>query len=546
MHFVLCCFLLLASLDVFEALICQHRYQSVSCSFRSSPNSTEIYFPSDLVRSVLKVRNTTIEGAILSLLVIESSFLVINMALKKASKPVFRFLSAECNVRRTFFRPLTSPVDQGVQRDCLQQSESPKTHGGSNSGTYMRWASVLVLSAGLGLLQLPELKSDFSNSNEEEKRTEGRKNRFILRDSYRRRLFFNYERRIRMRSSPEKVFEYFASFRTPDGELFMTPADLVRAVVPVFPPPDSNIVRGGSLRGEQSPGELHCPQSELFMRFDTNGDGLISFPEYIFFVTLLSIPESDILATVKMFDLDRNGEIKKEEFKKVMRLLRDNNRQGSAQRDGFRTGLKVGDSVDNGGLVEYFFGKDGKGRLQITNFSEFVRALHKEITRLEFLHYDHQECGTISARDFALSLVAAADVTRVNQYLNQVDDLSKDPSLSNIHITREEFESFAELRKKLQPLSLAISSYGQVYGLLTPPDFQRAASHVCDVDITDRMVKIIFYIFDTNKDGRLSTDEFLAVLERRERDIAYPADSGISNLLTCWWKCAKDCHSARI
>jgi len=467
------------------------------------------------------------------------------MALKKASKPVFRLLSAECNARRTSFRSLTNSVDQGLQRDCLQQSESSKTHRGSNSGTYMRWASALVLSAGLGLLQFPELKSDFCNSNEE-KQTEGGKSRFILRDSYRRRLFFNYERRIRMRSSPEKVFEYFASIGTPDGELFMTPADLVRAVVPVFPPPDCNILRHGSLRGERSPGELHCPQSELFMRFDTNGDGLISFPEYIFFVTLLSIPESDIFATIKMFDRDRNGEIKKEEFKKVMRFLRANNRQGAAQRDGFRIGLKVDNSVDNGGLVEYFFGKDGKGHLQLRDFEEFVRDLHKEITRLEFLHYDHQECGTISARDFALSMVAAADVIRVNQYLDRVDNLGKNPSLNNIHITREEFESFAELRKKLQPLSLAISSYGEVCGLLTKADFRRAASHVCDVNVTDNMVDIIFYIFDTNKDGSLSTDEFLAVLERREGDIACPTDSGIIHLLTCWWKCAKDCRSAWI
>lgn len=113
---------------------------------------------------------------------IESSFLIIDMALKKASKPVFRLFSAECNAQRTFFRSLTSSVDQGLQRDCLHQPESSKSRWGSNSGTYMRWASALVLSAGLGLLQFPELKSDFSNSNEEQ-RTEGRKNRFIFRDT---------------------------------------------------------------------------------------------------------------------------------------------------------------------------------------------------------------------------------------------------------------------------------------------------------------------------------------------------------------------------
>lgn len=59
----------------------------------------------------------------------------------------------------------------------------------------------------------------------------------------------------------------------------MTPADLMRAVVPVFPSSESNRVREGFLRGERVPGELLCEPSQFFMLFDTNNDGLISFPE---------------------------------------------------------------------------------------------------------------------------------------------------------------------------------------------------------------------------------------------------------------------------
>ncbi|GMQ02994.1 hypothetical protein CsSME_00048978 [Camellia sinensis var. sinensis] len=59
----------------------------------------------------------------------------------------------------------------------------------------------------------------------------------------------------------------------------MTPSDLMRAVVPVFPPSESNLVRDGYLRGERSPGELRCAPSEFFMLFDTNNDGLISFKD---------------------------------------------------------------------------------------------------------------------------------------------------------------------------------------------------------------------------------------------------------------------------
>ncbi|KAL9377071.1 hypothetical protein Peur_031191 [Populus x canadensis] len=103
------------------------------------------------------------------------------------------------------------------------------------------------------------------------------------------------------------VFEYFASLKTPDGEVLMTPAELMRAVVPVFPPSESNRIREGFLRGETVPEELHCAPSRFFMLFDTNSDGLISFSEYIFFVTLLSIPELSFSVAFKMFDLDNNG-----------------------------------------------------------------------------------------------------------------------------------------------------------------------------------------------------------------------------------------------
>lgn len=38
-----------------------------------------------------------------------------------------------------------------------------------------------------------------------------------------------------------------------------------------------------------------------------------------------------------------------------MALMRSHNRQGAQHRDGLRIGLKVGGSVENGGLLEYFF-----------------------------------------------------------------------------------------------------------------------------------------------------------------------------------------------
>uniref|UniRef100_J3LEP9 EF-hand domain-containing protein n=2 Tax=Oryza brachyantha TaxID=4533 RepID=J3LEP9_ORYBR len=319
----------------------------------------------------------------------------------------------------------------------------------------------------------------------------------------------------------------------------MLPADLMRAVVPVFPPSESKAVREGRLRGERNPGELHCSPSEFFMLFDTNGDGLISFAEYIFFVTLLSIPESSFNVAFKMFDLDHNGKIDKEEFKKVMTLMRSYNRQGAAHRDGLRFGLKVGQSVENGGLVEYFFGKDGNDHLHYDTFSDFLKQLHDEIVRLEFSHYDVKSSKTISVKDFALSMVASADMNHINKLIDRVDDFDVDPDLKDLRVTFEEFKAFADLRRKLEPFAMAIFSYGKINGLLTKQDLKRAANHVCGVDLTDKVVDVIFHVFDANQDGSLSADEFLRALQRRESDIRQPATSGLLGVFTCLLNCTK-------
>lgn len=101
-----------------------------------------------------------------------------------------------------------------------------------------------------------------------------------------------------------------------------------------------------------------------------------------------------------------------------------------------------------------------------------------QILRLEFSHYDYKLQKTISAKDFALSIVASADLSHVDKLLNRVDEVNNEAHLKDIRVTFEEFKSFAELRKKLRPLSLALFSYGEVNGLLTREDFQRAASKV--------------------------------------------------------------------
>jgi hypothetical protein len=73
----------------------------------------------------------------------------------------------------------------------------------------------------------------------------------LLPLSMRQRIFFKYEKRIRDLSSLEKIYEYFATHEH-NGTKVMTSQDVVRALVPTYPPVGSNVERAGFLDGEIS------------------------------------------------------------------------------------------------------------------------------------------------------------------------------------------------------------------------------------------------------------------------------------------------------
>ncbi|KAK3002212.1 hypothetical protein RJ639_021213 [Escallonia herrerae] len=111
--------------------------------------------------------------------------------------------------------------------------------------------------------------------------------------------------------------------------------------------------------------------------------------------------------------------------------------------------------------------------------NQLSKLRNLEILRLEFAHYDYKSLATISAKDFALSMVASADMKNINKFLDRVDEITNEPGLGDIRITFEEFYNFVELRKRLLPLSMALFSHGKVDGLQSyvKDYFQRAAYH---------------------------------------------------------------------
>lgn len=90
------------------------------------------------------------------------------------------------------------------------------------------------------------------------------------------RIRGSYENKIRFFSPPEKIFETFAHNKDADGKLVMSYADFFRALTPY---------NYTELKDNKPYFEKFKP--DVLTVADANGDGVISFPEFLFFITIL-------------------------------------------------------------------------------------------------------------------------------------------------------------------------------------------------------------------------------------------------------------------
>ena len=128
----------------------------------------------------------------------------------------------------------------------------------------------------------------------------------------------NYEKRIRELSSPEKVFEYFASDKRGSKvhECFMTPSDFLRSISPFSVNHPMN---------EQTNQLNEKYLQNILQVIDVNGDGLISFEEFLLLTGLLSIPQKHASIAFRFFDEDGNDELDKKEFSKFLNFIQQSN-----------------------------------------------------------------------------------------------------------------------------------------------------------------------------------------------------------------------------
>lgn len=342
-------------------------------------------------------------------------------------------------------------------------------------------------------------------------------------------LYFLYEKRIRELSNAEKVYEYFANDRHSDGTARMRPQDLLAALVAVYPPDGDQVLRSGSLPGEPQNGLAPTKTrqaSEFFMKhFDIDDDGFIGFSEYLLIITLLSIPVQDAETAFAMLDTDDSGCIDKAEFEAVAEVLKKRSNKAAGAGSG-RSGFDGASKVNEAGLMVHFFGTDGEKQLDLATFNAFLRGLHQEIDRLEFNHYDPDDKGYITGRDFAHSMIASVNLHAIHDLLSKVSSLPE--HLQRAKILRSEFEAFTELWRKVHALTVATDLTYHSVGHFRKDDLKRASRKITGLPLSDTQIDIIYGLFDVDSDGSLKVSEFTGVIKQRESRHAGSTDAAVA------------------
>jgi len=295
----------------------------------------------------------------------------------------------------------------------------------------------------------------------------------------------------------------------------MTAEDFIRALVP-------HNYHFESKGERQKARELPA----AFKIADQNGDGLISLQEYLFFVTLLSIPEESFQVAFKLMDENGNGNVDQEEFMKVMALVKKLSPASLS-------------TTESGGVAQgwlrHFFGPKGENELTLDNFTKFLRQLNSDVLKMEYELYDKERRGYISQRDFGFLIVSFANP---KSFFDRAVELESTPMKP---FSFEQFQAFNELIDKIDDVEMSMQLYELNKRPFRKQDFQRLTRILCKTELNQQVIDTIMRIFDKNGDGTLETSEFVSVMKRRKaKGLHTGRDTGFMRTVSRIYKCIKE------
>ncbi|KAF0038719.1 calcium uptake protein 2, mitochondrial [Scophthalmus maximus] len=266
--------------------------------------------------------------------------------------------------------------------------------------------------------------------------------------------------------------------------------------------------------------------NDLFRNIGDNG--LISYTEYLFLLTILTKPHTGFHIAFKMLDVDGNEHVDKKEFLKLKKILRKSKIR--VPKESTEKPAEEGGGV-NTTLQAYFFGKDGENKLQYQEFQRFMVDLQAEVQEMEFLQFS-KGMDTMRREDFAEWLLHYTNEEDNEVYWENVR--KKIPAGQSI--TFDEFKAFCLFTNNLEDFAFSMKMVTEANRPVGMAQFKRAVRIATGHNLSDNVLDTVFKLFDMDGDNCLSHREFLGVMKDRVlRGLKVQPQNGFSG----YWKCVK-------
>lgn len=339
----------------------------------------------------------------------------------------------------------------------------------------------------------------------------------------------------------QKLFFEFASVEY-EGTPYMTPQDFLESVTEDHPRPRirRKVITKEMLMKylKQTPG-ISNGSNKLFRNLEEKG--IISYSEYLFLLCVITKPKSNFGIAFNMFDTDGNQQVDKNEFLVVINTInygfessvtqifqRESESKTILEKESQKNeiseskpklldSLKVVNNIEhiNTTLLVHLFGPKGKKQIAFEDFKKFSNDLQREILEIEFNEFS-KGMNKISSIEFSEIVLrytkfSQEKKSKILQRLNQ------NPESFTRGISFESFYKFSIFMNNLDDFALALKYHTQANRSISTNEFQRAVKISSGFTLDERIVQVIFNVFDENSDGHLSYKEFIAVLKGRLR-----------------------------
>ncbi|KAI1635895.1 calcium-binding mitochondrial carrier protein Aralar1 [Biscogniauxia mediterranea] len=270
------------------------------------------------------------------------------------------------------------------------------------------------------------------------------------------------------------------------GELYMGEDEFVHAIAP----PNEDYSK------------IHRDQyGVLFRVADRRGVGKISFSDWAAYTNLLMKPDAEYEIAFRVFDIDRTGHVKYEDFRRMCEAS------------------KTKDSIPFDWDCEWaklYIGNKSKRRaLTYVEFSQMLRGLQGERIRQAFSLFDKDGDGYIEPEDFAKIIVATSSHKLSDHLLGNLTSLCNIGTASKISYAN--VRAFQNIIKDMDLVEVIIRKAlsKSKDGKITRTEFLNEAAKITRFSLfTPMEADILFHFASLDEpSGRLGLADFAKVLD---------------------------------